>query len=99
MSLDKIIQTNVEAARDVVGRDSNNFGDTHNHNYAVTDFSELDGLIKAFQKDCENNGGPKILIEDLLHFNTPKQNEKIVGLEAKLKAAGKHVKATERLIA
>lgn len=90
MSSEKIIQKNIEASN-VIGRDQNISADTHFHNYTPTDFSELDGLIKAFQKDCENQPEAKqeTLIEDLLHFSTPRQNEKIIGLEAKLKAAGR----------
>ena len=90
MSSEKIILKNIEASN-VIGRDQNISADTHFHNYTPTDFSELDSLIKAFQKDCENQPETKqeALMEDLLHFSTPRQNEKIIGLEAKLKAAGR----------
>ena len=62
--------------------------ETHYH-YAITNYSELDALIKGFQNDCKGDTGPKTLIDDLLHLSTPKLNEQIVGLEAKLKAAGR----------
>ena len=81
-------QENVQAGRVVAGHDVE-YTETTHHHYSTTDFSELDALIKGFQKDCEGDTAPKGLIDDLLHLSTAKQNEKVIGLEAKLKAAGR----------
>jgi hypothetical protein len=84
----KLTQKHITAGKIVAGG-SVDYKEEYHHHYAQTDFAEIDELIKGFQKDCENNSGPKTFIEDLLHLSKQRENEKVIGLEAKLKLAGR----------
>lgn len=78
----EVQQKNIQAGW-VAGRD------IHNHQYLTPAHAEFDGLVKSFHEDLKGDQQPKAMLDDLMHLSTQRQNDKVIGLEAKLSAAGR----------
>lgn len=84
----EIIQELNDVGRDLAARDINNitnlnFADSSQRN------SQMTTLLKKFQQEQQNNVEFRSFIEELEHYNNPLKNEAVIGLEAKLKLAGR----------
>lgn len=78
--------TNNKVAGDIAGRDVNKPSHLH---LGEQKFSQMKILLEKFKKEQAESQQLTTFIEDLDYFNTPKQNETVVGLDNKLKAGNR----------
>lgn len=84
----EISQTDNEIKGDLAGGDIIkstvfNFGDNNSNG------SQMTNLLGKLKREQENNVRYKNFIEELEHYKNPLKNERVIGLEAKLEAAGR----------
>jgi hypothetical protein len=83
MNGNQVRQSNIQAEK-VIGRDEVNF---NIHRTSATQYME--SLMVKFKEEQKNNTCYEDIIDDLKHYSTAIENEKIIGLEAKLIAGNR----------
>lgn len=82
----KVNQKGVVASGDVVGRDKY---EKHIHEAAPAKLSKLEKLKERLQQEIADDAQCHQIIDELLHFQKKMPEDGVVGLEAKLEAAGR----------
>jgi len=86
MSENEVEQTGNLVGGDQAGRDINK---TYHNHFPTSNLLYIKNLNVKFKKDQEENKQLSAFIEELEHFNTPRANETIIGLENKLIAGNR----------